>query len=73
MRVFAGYDDNGKPMQMSRTLRGTKKDAQRVAAQLTLKPTPAAGRRTVAELIDAYVKHKTPTWAIQTALIIVVA
>lgn len=66
VRVFVGYDDNGKPIQMSKTLRGTKKDANRVAAQLTLKPTPAAGRRTVAELIDAYVMHKTPTWAIQT-------
>jgi integrase len=67
VRVFVGRDGSGKPLQASRVVQGTKKDAQRVAAQLILKPTPIAGRRTVAELIDAYVMHKTPTWAVQTS------
>jgi hypothetical protein len=53
-------------VQLSKTVRGTKRDAQRLAAQLTLRPSPTAGRRTVAELLDDYVKHKTPLWAIQT-------
>jgi hypothetical protein len=44
------------PVQLSKTVRGTKKDAQRLAAQLTLRPSPTAGRRTVAELLDDYVK-----------------
>ena len=29
-------------------------------------PAPSAGRRTVSELLDEYVKHKEPTWSIQT-------
>lgn len=66
VRVFAGRDASGIPVQLSKTVRGSKRDAQRLAAQLTLRPSPTAGRRTVAELLDDYVKHKTPTWAIQT-------
>src|SRR5258706_13710044 len=66
VRVFAGRDASGSPVQVSKTVRGTKKDAQRLAAQLTLRPAPSAGRRTVAELLDEYVKHKEPTWSIQT-------
>ncbi|MCC6435092.1 MAG: hypothetical protein IT196_08700, partial [Acidimicrobiales bacterium] len=66
VRVFAGRDAAGRKVQISRTLRGTKRDAQRLAAQLTLRPTPLAGRRTVEELIDAYVTHRSPTWSIQT-------
>ena len=67
VRVFTGRDAAGKPVQVSKTVRGTKKDANRLAAQLTLRPASNATRRTVAELIDDYVKHKTPTWSIQTA------
>ena len=66
VRVYAGRDAEGRKVQVSRTLRGTRKDAERLAAQLTLRPTPLAGRRTVAELIDAFVMHRTPTWSIQT-------
>lgn len=51
---------------MSRTVRGTKKDAQRLAAQLTLKPASSAGRRSVGELLEEHVKHKSPVWSIQT-------
>jgi hypothetical protein len=32
-RFFAGWDERGRPTQVSRTVRGTKKDAQRVAAE----------------------------------------
>ena len=66
VRVFAGRDAAGKPVQVSKSVRGSKKDAQRLAAQLTLRPARGAGRRTVSELLDDYVKHRTPTWSLQT-------
>ena len=53
VRAFTGRDDRGQPTQQSRTVRGTKKDAQRVAAELTVQPAPRAGGRTVVELLDA--------------------
>ena len=31
VRVFVGRDGSGKPLQASRVVQGTKKDAQRVA------------------------------------------
>jgi hypothetical protein len=34
VRVFTGSDARGRPSQMSRTVRGGKRDAQRLAAQL---------------------------------------
>ena len=34
VRVFTGSDARGRPTQMSRTVRGGKRDAQRLAAQL---------------------------------------
>ncbi|MEX1008827.1 MAG: site-specific integrase [Acidimicrobiia bacterium] len=56
VRAFTGRDDLGKPTQVSRTVRGGKKDAQRVAAELTVHPAPRARGRTVAELLDAYLE-----------------
>ena len=35
VRVFVGYDARGRPAQASRTVHGTKRQAQRVAAELT--------------------------------------
>ena len=43
VRVFVGYDERGRPAQVSRTVHGTKRQAQRVAAELTVAP-PAAQR-----------------------------
>jgi integrase len=63
VRVFVGRDDQGKPVQMSRTVRGGKKDAERVAAQLQLTPAKHAGRTTVAELLDAWQDLRRDTWA----------
>ena len=34
VRVFTGADARGRPTQMSRTVRGGKRDAQKLAAQL---------------------------------------
>jgi integrase len=63
VRVFVGRDDDGKPVQMSRTVRGGKKDAERVASQLQLTPARNAGRTTVAELLDAWQELRRDTWA----------
>ena len=56
MRAFTGRDGLGQPTQVSRTVRGTKKDAQRVAAELTVHPAPQAAGRTIAELLDAFLE-----------------
>ncbi|MCU0270906.1 MAG: site-specific integrase [Acidimicrobiales bacterium] len=63
VRVFVGRDEQGKPVQVSRTVRGGKKDAERVAAELEAKPARQAGRKTVADLLDAWRALKDPSWA----------
>jgi integrase len=62
VRAFTGRDERGRPTQVSRTVHGTKRDAQRIAAELTLRPSNAA-RRTVADLFDLWVEHNEATWA----------
>jgi hypothetical protein len=42
---------------VSRTVHGTKTDAQKIAAELSLKPSKSGGR-TVAELLDAWLAMK---------------
>jgi len=66
VRVFLGRDDLGRPKQVSRTVHGTKRTAQRVAAELTVKPPPPGEGHTVADLLDARVEKSTPTWAVST-------
>jgi integrase len=63
VRVFAGRDADGKPVQISRTVRGGKKDAERVANELALKPVRADGRRTVGDLLTEWRSLKDSTWA----------
>ncbi len=63
VRGFTGNDAQGRPTQVSRTVHGTKKDAQRVAAQLTLRPNRKAGGRKLANLLDEWILFNTPTWA----------
>ena len=66
VRVFVGYDDDGKPVQVSKSIRGGKRDAERLAAHLASRPAPRSGRLTVAELLDEYVEHKTPSWSLSS-------
>src|SRR5439155_9128960 len=42
VRAFTGRDERGRPTQVSRTVRGTKRDALRVAAELTVRPLTRA-------------------------------
>ena len=65
VRVFSGTDEAGRPTQVSRTVHGTKKDARRVAAELTLKPSNAAGR-TVGDLLSAWIEVNADAWAPST-------
>jgi hypothetical protein len=54
VRFFTGRDTNGRPTQCSKTVRGTKRDARRIAAQLeSRRPSNGAGR-TVAAVLDAW-------------------
>jgi integrase len=67
VRVFTGRDESGRPTQVSQTVRGGKRDAQRVAAALETRPARAAGGRTVADVLDAWVAQNLSTWAASSA------
>ena len=47
-------------------MRGTKRAAQRVAAELTVAPPAASAGRTVADALDAWLETNKPTWAAST-------
>ncbi len=66
VRVFTGRDERGRPTQTSRTVRGTKRDAQRVAADLTVRAPTSSGGRTVADALDAWIEANRSTWAAST-------
>ena len=68
VRVFTGTDARGRPTQLSRTVRGGKRDAQKVAAELESGPgqsSPAG--RTVSDVLDAWVEQNLDTWAPSSA------
>lgn len=66
VRAFVGRDAKGRPKQVSRTVRGTKRDAKRVAAELDSQPAAVGSKNTVAEVLDLWVQQKAPTWAPST-------
>ena len=61
VRVFTGTDARGTPTQTSRTVRGTKRDAERLAASLEV----GAGSASPAsrKVSDACIDHNLDTWA----------
>jgi integrase len=63
VRVFTGRDAQGRPTQVSRTVRGGKKDAQRLAAQLTARPAARSGGRTLIDLLTEWFTLNEDTWA----------
>lgn len=66
IRVFTGRNAAGRPTQISRAVRGTKREAQRVAASLESKrPSNAAGR-TVTDVLTAWRDVNQPVWAEST-------
>ena len=66
VRAFTGRDAEGRPTQVSRTVRGGKREAERVAAELTLRRGSAAGKVTVSELLDLWMEQHAPTWSPST-------
>lgn len=64
--MFVGEDERGRPKQVSRTVRGTKRAAQKLAAELTVAPPPPSEGHTVADALDAWMETNTPTWATST-------
>jgi integrase len=63
IRIFTGSDDRGKPTQVSRTVRGTKREAQRVMAALESRPAAHAAGRTVADVITAWRETNEYVWS----------
>ena len=66
VRAFTGRDERGRPTQVSRTVHGTKRDAQRAAAEMTLRPSKTGGR-TVADLLDLWLEQNEAVWAPSSA------
>ncbi|MGH9009672.1 MAG: hypothetical protein ACRDYF_07470, partial [Acidimicrobiia bacterium] len=66
VRAFTGRDELGRPTQVSRTVRGTKRDALRVAAELTVRSITRAASATVAELLAQWVEQNEAAWAAST-------
>jgi len=63
IRVFTGRDEAGRPTQVSKTVRGTKREAKRAAAALESRPAPKAAGRTVAEVVDAWREVNDGVWS----------
>lgn len=64
VRVFIGNDARGRPTQLSRTVHGTKRDAQRAAAELEVGPGRSTREgRHVSDVLDAWFQQNVDTWA----------
>jgi len=63
VRVFLGRDGNGRSTSVSRTVRGGRRDAERVAAELCLKPAKPEARQTIADLLNLWQEAKGDSWA----------
>src|SRR6202158_6287273 len=63
IRVFTGRDATGRPTQVSRTVRGTKREAKKVAAALESRPSSNAAGRTVADVITAWREVNERVWS----------
>jgi hypothetical protein len=64
VRIFTGRDTRGRPTQISRTVRGGKREAQRLAIDIEGGPGRAsAGGRTVGDVLDEWVEFNADMWA----------
>jgi hypothetical protein len=67
VRVFVGRDERGKPVQTSRTIYGSKKDARRAADELGAAAlVEQATRTTFDRLLDLRVESSEASWAPST-------
>src|SRR5215510_1704393 len=68
VRVFTGSDAQGRPTQLSRTIHGGKRDAQRLAAQMEVgKGRARSAGRLIGDVLDAWVSQSLATWAPSSA------
>ncbi|MGH9272586.1 MAG: tyrosine-type recombinase/integrase [Ilumatobacteraceae bacterium] len=67
VRVFTGSDSRGRPTQLSKTVRGGKREAQRVAAEMEAGGRISSGGRLVADVLDEWVSQSLDTWAPSSA------
>ncbi len=68
VRVFTGTGADGRPTQLSKTVHGGKREAQRVAAEMEAGSVRAApGGRSVSDVLDAWVAQNLDTWAPSSA------
>ncbi|MGI8683872.1 MAG: tyrosine-type recombinase/integrase [Acidimicrobiales bacterium] len=63
VRVFTGRDRTGRPTQLSRTVRGSKREAQRMAASLEVATPSKEAGRTVADVLDEWQEVNAGVWA----------
>ncbi len=63
VRVFTGRDASGRPVQTSSTVRGTKRDAMRLAASFDSRPATHAAGRIVGDILNAWVEVNQEVWA----------
>ncbi len=61
--MFTGRGEDGQPTQVSRTVRGGKRDAQRVASSLESRPTPHAAGRTITDVLAAWQEVNQSVWS----------
>ena len=62
--VFTCTDARGRPTQLSETVHGGKREAQRVAAEMEAGSSRAApSGRSVSDVLDAWVAQNLDTWA----------
>lgn len=61
--MFTGRDRTGSPTQLSRTVRGSKREAQRVAASLEVATPSKDAGRTVAEVLEEWQEVNAGVWA----------
>ena len=68
VRGYVGRDERGRPRQVSKTVRGTLRDAKRAAAELDALPaSPDGADTTLGTLLELWVEASEPGWAPSTA------
>ena len=71
LRVFVGLDPlTGRRQDVTKTIRGGKRDAQRALAALVSGPAPAAGptaTMTVRDMLNRWFEHAEPNLSPSTA------
>jgi integrase len=66
IRVFTGRDRTGRPRQVSRTIRGSRRVAEKAAAALMADTPGPEGKRSVAELLTLWQELHRDRWAAST-------